>query len=80
MDLLAPLHPVADMVDLASEAVAAVAVTITAAAHWLLPCDTDKYPPLQVVASGSGGRRRPGAVDGSNDRPTMPPRRPTAAR
>jgi hypothetical protein len=66
-------------VDLASEADTALAcATVTAAAHWLLPCDTDDYPPLHVVASG-GHYRRPATMDG-NHRPTKPPRRPVAAR
>ena len=69
MDLLAPLHPVADVVDLASDAVTALALVImTAAARWLLPSDSVEYPPLHVVDSGSVGHRRPNRpADGSTE-------------
>lgn len=54
MDLLAPLHPVADVVDLAGEAVAALGIaTVTAASRWLPPADGGDHPTLHVVSAGS---------------------------
>lgn len=55
MNLLAPLQqPVADVMDLAGEAAAALSiVTVNAASRWLPPADTGTHPTLHIVAADS---------------------------
>lgn len=73
MNLLAPLRPVADVMDLAGEAVAALGiVTVTTASRCLPPTDpsddTGDRPTLRIVAAGSGRLRSTGTGPGAPTR------------
>jgi hypothetical protein len=71
MDVLGPLHPVADVLDLAGDAVAALGVvTVVAVSRWLLPAESldavvaldparDRDGPPPAGTATTGDRRHP---------------------